>query len=130
MELVSNQSDWQRVWRTVGGDRPMLEVNFNTRAVVVVYQGRKTTGGYSIAVEEIRRTGASLIVKVKEQAPRPGEMTTDALTSPFVAVSIPRPPGSPLLKFEDDVIKQEQNRNVNQSNTRQRRRYRRGSRRF
>ncbi|MBV9210079.1 MAG: DUF885 family protein [Acidobacteria bacterium] len=130
MELVSNQAEWQRVWRTVGGDRPMPEVNFNTRAVVVVYQGRKSTGGYSIAVEEIRRTGSNLVVKVKEQSPRPGEITTDALTSPFVVVSIPRPPGSPFLKFEDDVIKQEQNRNVNQSNTRQRRRYRRGSRRF
>jgi hypothetical protein len=131
LELVSNQADWQRVWRTVGGgDRPMPEVNFNTRAVVVVYQGRKNTGGYSIAVEEIRRTGANLILKVKEQSPRPGEITTDALTSPFVVVSIPRPPGAPMLKFEDDVIKQAQNRNVNQITNRQRRRYRRGSRRF
>lgn len=130
LELISNQAEWLRVWRIVGSDRPMPEVNFNTQAVLVVYQGRKNTGGYSIAVTEIRRAGASLVVKVKEQSPRPGEITTDALTSPFVVVSIPRPPGGLMVKFEDDVIKPEQNRNVNQRNTRQRRRYRRGSRGF
>ena len=130
LELISNQAEWLRVWRVVGGDSPMPEVNFNTQAVLAVYQGRKNTGGYSIAVEEIRRAGASLVVKVKEQSPRPGEITTDALTSPFVVVSIPRPPGGLMVKFEDDVIKPEQNRNVNQRTYRQRRRYRRGSRGF
>lgn len=126
LELISGQADWQRVWRTVGSDRPMPDVNFATRAVIVVYQGQQRTGGYSIAVSEIRRVGTSLIVKTAERSPQPGEITTDALTSPFVAVSIPRPPGGLFVKFEDDVIKQEQNRNVNQRNTRQRRRYRRG----
>jgi uncharacterized protein (DUF885 family) len=128
LELINSEADWQRVWRTVGSNRPMPEVNFDTRAVIVVYQGQKNTGGYSIAVSEIRRVGTSLIVKTAERTPQPGEITTDALTSPFVAVSIPRPPGGLLVKFEDDVIKQEQNRNVNQRNSRQRRRYRRGSR--
>jgi uncharacterized protein (DUF885 family) len=130
LELVSNQADWQRVWRIVGNERPAPEVNFQTQAVLVVYQGRKNTGGYSIAVEGIRRAGSNLLVRVKEQTPRAGEITTDALTSPFVVVSVPRPPGGLLVKFEDDVIKQEQNRNVNQRNNRPRRRYRRGSRSF
>jgi uncharacterized protein (DUF885 family) len=126
LELVSTQNEWQRVWGIVGNGRPAPEVNFNTRAVVVVYQGRKPTGGYSIAVDNIRRTGASLIVRAKEQSPRPGEITTDALTSPFVVVSIPRPPAGMIVKYDDDVIKQEQNRNVNQRSKRQRRRARRG----
>lgn len=126
LELVSTQNEWQRVWGIVGNGRPAPEVNFNTRAVVVVYQGRKPTGGYSIAVDDIRRTGASLIVRAKEQSPRPGEITTDALTSPFVVVSIPRPPAGMIVKYDDDVIKQEQNRNVNQRSKRQRRRVRRG----
>jgi uncharacterized protein (DUF885 family) len=130
LELVSTQNDWQRVWRIVGNGRPAPEVNFNTRSVLVVYQGRKTTGGYSIAVEEIRRVGASLVVHVKEQSPRAGDITTDALTSPFVVVSMPRPPAGLTVKFVEDVIKQEQNRNVNQRSNRQRRRYRRGSRSF
>ncbi len=128
LELVSGQSDWQRVWRIIGNERPAPEVNFNTRAVLLVYQGRKPTGGYSIAVDEIRRVGTSLVVRAKEQIPGQGDITTDALTSPFVAVSIPRPAGGLFVKFEDDVIKQEQNRNVNQRNNRQRRRYKRGSR--
>lgn len=128
LELVSSLQDWQRAWRIVGNERPAPEVNFQTRSVIVVYQGRKSTGGYSISVEGVRRVGQSLLVRAKEQSPQPGDITTDALTSPFVAVSIPRPPGGLLVKFEDDVIKQEQNRNVNQRNNRQRRRYRRGAR--
>ncbi len=130
LQYVTNQSEWQRVWQAVGNDRPAPEVNFNTHGVIVAYQGRKNTGGYSISVEEVRRVGTSIIVSVTEQSPRPGEITTDALTSPFVVVSIPRPPAGVFVKFKEDVIKQEQNRNVNQRNTNQRRRYRRGSRRY
>jgi uncharacterized protein (DUF885 family) len=128
LELVSTDADWQRVWNLVAKGTPAPEVNFRTRAVVVAYQGEKRTGGYSISIAGVRRVGTNLLIDAKEQVPGPNDITTDALTSPYVLVSIPRPPGGLLVKFENDVIKEEQNRNVNQRNTKQRKRYRRGSR--
>jgi hypothetical protein len=106
----------------------MPEVNFNTRAVVVAHQGRKPTGGYGISVAAVRREGSTLVVRVNEQSPKKGDIVTEALTSPFVAVSIPRPPDGTVAKFEDEVNKIEQNRNVKERSYPSRRRYRRARR--
>jgi uncharacterized protein (DUF885 family) len=125
VQLITNQNDWESAWRlnNRGAQGPMPEVNFTTRAVVIVYQGLKNTGGYGISISEIRREGASLIVRVNEQSPKPGDFVTEALTSPFVAVSIPRPPEGVSVKFDGEVNKIEQNRNVNQRSYPPRRRY-------
>jgi len=128
LELVSNQNEWQRVWQIVGSDRRIPEINFDTRSVIIVYQGQKPTGGWSILVDKIRRVGQRLIVSVREQKPGPGDITTDALTSPFVVVSIPRPPGGLTVAFEDNVVIPEQNQNTPKPPNKPRRRYRRGTR--
>ncbi|HEX8424003.1 MAG TPA: DUF885 family protein, partial [Pyrinomonadaceae bacterium] len=92
VELITNESDWRRVWETIGGGHRQPEINFNSRACVVVYGGQKPTGGHSIEIAEIRRDGTVLAVKVWERRPAFGDVTTQVITSPFVAVSIPRPP--------------------------------------
>jgi len=116
IQLITNRNDWLNAWRVIGGGSTgsMPEVSFDTRAILVVYQGQKRTGGYGISIVEIRREGTALIVRVNEQTPKPGEMTTEVLTSPFIAVSIARPPEGTVIKFDDEVKKLEQNRNVNQ----------------
>jgi uncharacterized protein (DUF885 family) len=130
VQLIMQQSDWLNAWRVIGrgSSGPMPEVNFNTRAVVIVYQGLKNTGGYGISIAQIRREGTSLIVHVNEQRPKPGGITTEALTSPFVAVSIPRPVEGAVVKFDDEVNKIEQNRNVKERSYPPRRLRRRGRR--
>lgn len=131
LQLIVNENDWSNAWRVIGrgSSGPMPDVNFNTRAVVLVYQGVKSSGGYGISIAEIRREGTSLIVRPNEQNPKPGEMMTMAMTSPFVAVSIPRPPDGTIVKFDDEVNKIEQNRNVQERNYPPPRRYRRAMRR-
>jgi uncharacterized protein (DUF885 family) len=130
VQLIMNQDDWETAWRlnNRGSSGPMPEVNFNTRAVIIAYQGLKNTGGYGISFTEIRREGATLIARVNEQSPKPGDFVTEALTSPFVAVSIPRPPDGAIVKFDDEVKKIEQNRNVKERSYPPRKRNRRGRR--
>jgi uncharacterized protein (DUF885 family) len=101
VELITDAGAWGRAWRQIGGGRPLPEVNFNALSVVVAYQGQQPTGGYSIAVEEIRRAGTALAVSVKERRPASGDVTTQALTSPFVAVSIPRAAAGASVRFAD-----------------------------
>ncbi len=84
---------------------------------MVAYQGQKPTGGYSIEITDIKRTGTVLAVTVSERRPASGSFTTQALTSPFVAVSIPRPPSGATVRFADEggakvSPPQERNRNV------------------
>ena len=103
VELVSNESEWRRAWAVVGGGRPIPDINFGSRAVVVVYQGQKPTGGYSIELSEIRRDGTVLALKVNERRPAFGDITTQVITSPFVVVSIPRPPQGASVRLTDEA---------------------------
>ncbi|HEX8708257.1 MAG TPA: DUF885 family protein [Pyrinomonadaceae bacterium] len=113
LELITTESEWQDRWRTLANNRPAPEVSFSTHAVLIAYQGRKPTGGYGISIAGLRREGSTLVVRVSEQSPKAGEVVADVLTSPFVVVSIPRPPDGTSVKYDDEVNKLEQNRNVN-----------------
>jgi uncharacterized protein (DUF885 family) len=130
LQLITNEQDWSSAWDLIsrGGSAPLPEVNFNTRAVVLAYQGMKNSGGYGISIAEIRREGMALIVRVNEHRPQSGDMVTQVLTSPFVAVSIPRPPEGVSVKFDSEVNKIEQNRNVKEPSYPQAKRKPRGRR--
>jgi uncharacterized protein (DUF885 family) len=102
VELITDASNWRRVWSLVGGGRPLPDVNFSSRACIVVYQGQQPTGGYSVELTEIRRDGTVLAIKVNERRPAFGDVTTQAITSPFVVVSIPRPPQGASVRLTND----------------------------
>jgi hypothetical protein len=117
VELITDDAAWRRAWEVVGAGRPLPDVSFDTRAVVVAYQGQQSTGGYSIEITGIKRTGTVLAVTVSERRPASGSLTTQVITSPFVAVSIPRPPSGASVRFADErgtagEPQQERNTNV------------------
>ncbi|HEX8137421.1 MAG TPA: DUF885 family protein [Pyrinomonadaceae bacterium] len=107
--LIMDRDEWLSVWRMIGAGRPAPDISFDTQAVVVVFQGQKPTGGYSISITEISRDARQLTVRASEHAPARGEITTQAQTSPFTAVAIPRPPQGATVKFADNVDNLRQN---------------------
>ena len=68
----------------------LVSVNFNTNDVVVVYQGQKNTGGYSIDVAEIHWENELLMVKTIEAIPEAGKPVTMAITNPYCITIIPK----------------------------------------
>ncbi|MDQ5836366.1 MAG: DUF885 family protein [Acidobacteriota bacterium] len=117
VELITDETAWRRAWEVIGGGRPLPDVSFDSRAVVVAYQGQQRTGGYSVEITGIKRIGTVLAVSVSERRPASGDVTTQVLTSPFVAASIPRPPSGATVRFADErgaaqTPQQERNRNV------------------
>jgi len=58
------------------------------RVAVAAFQGEQVSGGYSIRIERIERSGDQLVVHAKFGEPAPGSMNTMALTSPVHVVSI------------------------------------------
>jgi uncharacterized protein (DUF885 family) len=109
VQLITGRDEWLNVWRMIGAGRPAPDISFDTQSVVVAFQGQKPTGGYSISIAEIRRDARQLTVRASEQAPARAEMTTQAQTSPFIAVAIPRPPDGATVKFADNVDNLRQN---------------------
>jgi uncharacterized protein (DUF885 family) len=127
VELITDEAAWRRAWETIGAGRPLPDVSFDTRAVVVVYQGRQPTGGYSVEITDIVRNGTVLAVSLNERRPASGSFTTQGVTSPFVAVSVPRPPSGASVRFADErspeaAPQQERDRNVRPRAPRARRR--------
>jgi hypothetical protein len=51
--------------------------------------GTQSTGGHTIAIEGVYRSGGRLWVVVREEAPGPGCMMTQVLTTPVDVVSVP-----------------------------------------
>jgi hypothetical protein len=114
VELITDEAGWRRAWGVIGGGRPLPDVSFDTRAVVIAYQGQQRTGGYSVEITGIKRAGTVLAVSVSERRPASGDVTAQVITSPFVAVSIPRPPTGASVRFADErATGAQQNQNTN-----------------
>jgi len=58
------------------------------RVLVAVFQGQQNTGGYSVQITAIERSGDQLVVRATFGVPGPGAMVTQVLTSPAHVVSI------------------------------------------
>jgi len=131
VELITDESAWRRAWETIGAGRPLPDVSFDTSAVVVAYQGQQRSGGYSVEITGINRTGTVLAVTLDERRPASESFTTQVITSPYAAVSIPRPSSGASVVLAGAggvkvVPQQERNKNVRPRAPRARRRRGRG----
>ncbi|NQY29574.1 MAG: protease complex subunit PrcB family protein [Flavobacteriaceae bacterium] len=64
------------------------KVDFSKETIIAVFMGEKTTGGFSVTIENVKEENKKLIVKIKETKPGPKDMVTMAITQPFCFVKI------------------------------------------
>jgi hypothetical protein len=69
-------------------DGAAIPVNFDTQMLILCAMGQQATGGYHIAITDVRETAQRITVTVKETRPAPNAMTTDALTQPYAIAVI------------------------------------------
>lgn len=103
--VASDAASLAALWRSVGGNQlpaPAAPVvNFAQSRVVAFFWGQKTSGGYSVQYISSRFSGNTLRVTLRLAMPAPGSMTTQALTSPFVALEVPASFGR--VEFVDEA---------------------------
>src|SRR5262245_54453910 len=62
--VITTHEDWQALWAVthsnVEPQPPLPEVDFSSRMIIAVFQGEQRTGGYTIAVTELVKTGKKL----------------------------------------------------------------------
>jgi enhancing lycopene biosynthesis protein 2 len=68
----------------------LVTVNFKEYDIIILYQGQKNTGGYSIDVASIHWEKDILLVKKNETFPEAGKPVTMALTNPYCITIIPK----------------------------------------
>ena len=90
--VVDDQVELDQAWSRLGVYQPggSPPVDFGRELVVVAAMGSRSTGGYSIRVEEVRAYADHVTVHVVETSPSRSCITTQAFTAPAEAVKIPR----------------------------------------
>ena len=96
--LARTEAEWQALWREHGSSQPIPELDFAEVMAVGIFLGTRPTGGYGVQVTKLRPEGEALVVEYAERTPGPDAMVTQALTSPFQIVSVPKHAGE--LRFE------------------------------
>ena len=97
--LVIRDADaWAQFWNLATSrfapQPPVPELDFDVEIVLVTAMGTRTTGGFSIHIDEVHEADERVYVEVREVSPGAGCAVTQAFTSPVAAVSIPRRDGS------------------------------------
>lgn len=93
---------WDRIVTFVAPKPPAPPIEFDSRMVVFASMGERSSGGYSISVLEAAEEEGTLYVVVEESTPGVECMTTDVVTTPAVAVSVPRT-ASTVLFVEREI---------------------------
>jgi hypothetical protein len=68
----------------------LVTINFKENDIIILYQGQKNTGGYSIDVAAIHWEKDVLFIKKNESFPEAGKPVTMALTNPYCITIIPK----------------------------------------
>ena len=96
--VIRDAQAWKAFWAEFAArieprpDPPSID--FSTKMVIAATLGQRTSGGYTIAVEEIAERDGTLYAAVQEVTP--GVMCTNiaVMTAPAVAVVVPRHEGT------------------------------------
>ena len=90
---VRTLAEWQALWKQHGGNEAAPAIDFTKEMIAAVFLGTRSTGGYAVDIRATRREGAALVIEYAEQAPGRDAIVTQALTSPFHIVRLPRSAG-------------------------------------
>jgi PrcB C-terminal len=95
-KVVVDQAGWEAFWAQMYPPSYIQEpptppqVDLASDVVIAAFQGVKPTGGYSFEVTSIREDGGVVNVYVDMVEPLPGNMVSQAFTSPYDIVKVSR----------------------------------------
>lgn len=68
----------------------LLAIDLEKHDLVACFIGEKTTGGYDIEVADVLFTETTAQIILKEITPEKNQLVTDAFTSPYLFVLVPK----------------------------------------
>jgi hypothetical protein len=90
--------DWEALWKSHAPGQTPPPVDFKTRFVAAAFLGSRPTGGFSVQITGTRIAAGTLIIEFVDRERGPGDIVTQALTSPFHLVTLPRHEGAVRLE--------------------------------
>jgi protease stability complex PrcB-like protein len=87
-EIISEPNEFKMIKNDPALRKKVKPTDIDSANFVILSAGEKNTGGYSIGIEKVEETDKNIIITVKEEGPKPGEMVTESMTTPFTIVKI------------------------------------------
>lgn len=107
--VIRTAKEWQEFWdEFTAATIPPPElpaIDFAARMVIVAAMGERTTGGYSIAIEDVTEGDDGVTARVVETSPGASCLLSQVITAPVTAVSVTRREGS--VTFDEDTQTQQ-----------------------
>lgn len=101
---IKTQDELNQLWTMIGeGDAPT--VDFGANEVLAAFDGLHSTGGYSIRIASVEDIGNARRVIIVHTAPGEACITTDALTSPFTMVTVPKS-ALPISRVDQEEVQE------------------------
>ena len=97
---------WEKTYRNVSSPPEVPKVDFTKDMILAVFMGQKSTGGHSVQIVKVSKTDKGLKTHVREISPKPVDIVTQALTSPFHLVIISSVEGDVIFVDEKGVTQQ------------------------
>lgn len=87
-----SQEGYLKLWDLAHGSDDILppKIDFSNEYVIGVFAGQKMTGGYGIEVGAVKDSGDTRTVSVRLTKPGTGCIVTQALTSPYQIIAVPK----------------------------------------
>lgn len=86
-EVITSQERLDELYRELNIES-VPTVDFSDNNVVALFMGQKSSGGYSISIDNVKIENKTAFVKVKTTKPKAGENVTMALTQPYCIATI------------------------------------------
>ncbi len=92
--VIQDNAGWEKLWGDhksgIQPSQPLPEIDFSREMVIFVALGQQFTGGTSVEIDRVENSGRDLKILVRQRVPPDGSMVTQALTSPFDIVAVPK----------------------------------------
>lgn len=89
--VIRNQAEFDQLRNALSTATTSIpSVNFNNETVLAVFEGRQNTGGFNIEVTNVKDFPSFVRVTIQETIPGSGCVVSQAVTSPFDIVGIPK----------------------------------------
>jgi hypothetical protein len=93
-QLLRTREELSTAWNRAHGGAlqapPLPGVDLERETLLAVFLGQKPTGGHGADVRGVTLEGGDLFIDMVETSPGPGAMVTQALTSPWLLLRVPR----------------------------------------
>lgn len=96
--VIENQADLDKLYALLYGQsgRSAPKIDFKREKVIAVSAGSFNTGGYGIHLYSAKYTQDGLETVFLITAPEPGQIVTQAFTTPYIIIGVDVPPSTPV----------------------------------